>query len=105
MTFTQTEQDNSGTLPPDVCGIIDYYISYKLDKGLSKVGEGYFLPLPFVGVLKMILRDNGIPCDYEEQLPEPCRSQISNIVWDNVDEIIDMSKKFQEEQKEKNNGR
>ena len=32
MTFTQTEQDNSGTLPPDVCAIIDYYISYKLDK-------------------------------------------------------------------------
>ena len=53
----------------------------------------------------MILRDYGIPCDYQEQLPEPCRSQISNIVWDNVDEIIRMSKNFQEEQKEKNNGR
>ena len=104
--ITKTEfDDENGTLPNDVSGIIDYYISYKLDKGLSKVGEGYFLPLPFVSVLKMVLRDNGIPCDYEEQLPEPCRTQIANIVWDNVDEIIRMSKKFQEEQKEKNNGR
>ena len=108
MELTKTEyqfNDENGTLPNDVCGIIDYYISYKLDKGLSNVGEGYILPLPFVGVLKMILRDYGIPCDYEEQLPEPCRCQISNVVWDNVDEIIRMSKKFQEEQKEKNNGR
>ena len=102
MELTQTEHDKSGTLPNDVFGIIDYYISYKLDKGLSKVGEGYFLPLPFISVLKMVLRDNGIPCDYEEQLPEPCRTQIANIVWDNVDEIVDMSEKLQKEQKEEN---
>ena len=100
MELTQTEHDKSGTLPNDVFGIIDYYISNVMDKGY--LNHSYFLKQSFVGVLKMILRDNGIPCDYEEQLPEPCRTQIANIVWDNVDEIVDMSQKLQKEQKEEN---
>ena len=102
MELTNTEHDKRLIFPDDVCGIIDYYIAYKLDKGLSKVGETFFLPLSFVSVLKMVLRDNGIPCDYEETLPEPCRTQIANIVWDNVDEIIDNSQRFREGLKEEN---
>ena len=90
-------------LPIDVIGIIEYYITYK--SGIKGNGQDVLLDEQLFVDLVVILKRNNIPLDFNKLLPEPCRSQISNIVWDNVDEIIRMSKNFQEEQKEKNNGR
>ena len=73
-------------LPIDVIGIIEYYITYK--SGIEGNGQDILLDKKFVLDLIVILKRNNIPLDFNKLLPEPCRCQIANYVWEHVDELI-----------------
>tara|TARA_B100002019_G_C20866685_1_gene401996 strand:+ start:96 stop:404 length:309 start_codon:yes stop_codon:yes gene_type:complete len=73
-------------LPIDVIGIIEYYITYK--SGIKGNGQDVLLDEQLFVDLVVILKRNNIPLDFNKLLPEPCRSQIANFVWEHVDELI-----------------
>ena len=75
------------TLPPDVLGIISFYIEHKRGEEFCK-REQFFLKKDFVEVIGNILNKHNIPCDYPEVLPENCRNQVSLVCWEFIDDII-----------------
>ena len=71
-------------LPNDVLGLISDARKWK---GKSSIDDSFFLPNSFVNTLQLVLRDHGIPHDFEGDIPENVRYHLWAIIWDLVGEI------------------
>ena len=75
----------SPPLPEDVLGLITFYIEYKIGKATERVVH---LDTMFVIQLARIIQKHNIPKNFDDVLPEPCRSEICDLIWEHVDELV-----------------
>ena len=79
------------TLPIDVIQIIGFIHDFTMNQKNEpehQEGEIFDLSEKFVTDIENLLIKNNIPLDWDETLPEPCREEVIQLTWKNINDVV-----------------
>ena len=81
------------TLPNDVFQMIgfshDFVINHLKNEPTHQKGEIFDLSEKFVTDMENVLIKHNVPLDWDEQLPEPCRYEMTQLIWTHIPDVVE----------------
>ena len=81
------------TLPSDVFQMIgfchDFVINHQKNEPPHQEGEVFDLSEKFVTDMENLLIKHNVPLDWDELLPEPCRYEMTQLIWKHIPDVVE----------------